>query len=252
MSLINEYFYVEQKKIIENFCGREDTLDLIILPGISRTGTSVLFQCLNSMRVFLPRMPILLLGTPPTEHHLFRVANWMVSKYLGVESLNPGSNPDKGMSDILIGELTNKPLDKNIKQEMDDFIGMLKWQRPRILKEPMCMYALQTWIDNYKCFKNAKYIWTRRDPLSQAKSMVRLKVPQPGTMHRGTLTVNRAKEIGITHDKILSKIMPQVNHIEVWLEDLLNDTNNTFNMISEFLGIRLNRGAFDRKKVYCD
>ena len=123
MSLINEYFYVEQKKIIENFCGREDTLDLIILPGISRTGTSVLFQCLNSMRVFLPRMPILLLGTPPTEHNLFRVANWMVSKYLGVESLNPGSNPDKGMSDILIGELTNKPLDKNIKQEMDDFIA---------------------------------------------------------------------------------------------------------------------------------
>jgi len=250
MSLINDAFYVEQKKIIENFRGRDDTLNLIILPGISRTGTSVIFQCLNSMPKFLPRMPVVLLGTPPTEHNLFRVANWIVSKHLGVESLNPGSIEDHYKSDILIGELPNKPLDKNIKREMDDFIGVLKWQRVKVLKEPMGLYALQTWIDNYKCFKNAKYIWTRRDSLSQAKSMVRLKVPQVNTMYRGTLTVKKAMKIGIEHDKILAKIMPQVNHIEVWLEDLLNDTGNTFNRISKFLGVRVNRGAFDRKKVY--
>jgi len=250
MSYMNEAFYYEQKKIINHFHGNDDTLDLIVLPGISRTGTSVLFQCLYSTPKFLPRVPIVLLGNPSTEHNLWRIANWTVSKYFGIESLVPGSNNDDGMAGILIGEPKSKPLDEDIRQEMEDFIGMLKWQCPKVIKEPMCMYALQSWIDNYKCFKNAKYIWTRRDSLSQAKSFVRMKLSIEGTPYRGILTVKSAEKIGILHDRILSKIMPQVNHIEVWLPDLLNDTDNTFNRISEFVGARVNRDAFDIGKVY--
>lgn len=246
-SIVSLHFYIEQREIFERLVQYESNLDLVVLPGISRTGTSVIFQCLYDSG-FNESRPMKLYGNPPTEHGIWRIANWHVSKYLGARAFMPGSEKDLHHADILVGDITDRPLNKDIKKEMDDFVGILVWQELRLLKEPMCVYALETWIDNYQCFKNAKYIWTRRDYTETAKSLVRLKVPQG--QYRGVLTVRNAEKICIEHDKLLKKAMKKVNHIEVWHHDLINKPDKTFNRISEFVGTKVKTDAFDRGKIW--
>jgi len=254
---VGVYFWYELKHIIRDI---DHELDLTILPGIHRSGTSVIFQCLHATDGFQEENQLNLIGDPPTEHRLWRIANYRLAKYLGATVLMPGSVRDKYISDFLVGKVDNdKELKPDIKEEMDEMVGILKWQKLKLIKEPTCQLSLQTWINNYDCFKNAKYIWTRRNYREVAKSLVRLKVAdrlQDGKMiqtgYRGVLTVQRAEKLSRYWDSILEKIMPQVNHIEVWHHDLINDTKNTFDRISEFVGAEVNTEAFDLKKVWGD
>ena len=258
-SFVGVYFWYEHTRKLKELWKQNESLDLTILPGIHRSGTSVLFQCLHATDGFKERHPLSLLGDPPTEHRLWRIANYLLIKYLGGVALMPGSIRDENMGDLMMGQVDNsKELSKDIKKEMDDFVGVLVWQGAKLLKEPTCQLALQKWIDTYPCFKNAKYVWTRRNYRDVAKSLVRLKVPNTLGVHgvvgrtgyRGILTVQKAEQLSKYWDSVLEKIMPQVNHIEVWHHDLVNDTKNTFDRISEFVGVEVNTEAFDRGKVY--
>jgi hypothetical protein len=251
-------WFNEQMSHILNIAGDSNKLDLTILPGVGRTGTSVLFQCLHATDGFQEKNKSRLVGFPPTEHILFRVANNIIARYLGATALMPGSDWDKEFGDLLVGSIDNsKELDFDTKYEMRTLVGILIWQEVKLLKEPTCQFALQCWINNYDCFKNAKYIWTRRNIRETAKSYVRLKVPDrlvkgkyKPTGYRGNLTVGIAEKIVTETERLLEGIMPQVNHIEVWHHDLINDTKNTFDRISEFVGAEVNTDAFDRGKMY--
>lgn len=258
-SLIGVYFWAELRQELKEKLKDESELDLVILPGIHRSCTSVLFQCIYSTEGFQEKHPLKLIGFPNTEHRLWRVANHLLSKHLGAECFLPDSNREKYMADFFRGEFdVNTPLTKEIKEEMDDFIGLITWQDLKVIKEPNCQIPLQTWINNYECFRNAKYIWTRRDPLEAAKSLVRLKVPNRidargivgPTGYRGNLKVKTACKLNKYWDGILAKIMPSVKHIEVWHSDLINNPKETFGMISNFLGKEINTEPFDRGKVW--
>ena len=249
------YLWSETRHLIKNIKGESD-LDLTILPGIHRSGTSVVFRCLHETEGFKEKHELSMIGDPPSELRLWRIANHVLTKYLGGTVLMPGTIWDTNMGDFLIGKVdNNKELHPGIKEEMDDLVGVLLWSEMKLLKEPTCQLSLQTWINNYECFKNAKYIWTRRDYRETAKSLVRLKVADRAngkTGYRGVLTVPRAERLSRYWDSILEKVMPQVNHIEVWHHDLVNDTKNTFDRISEFIGKEVNTAPFDRGKVYAE
>ena len=252
---IGIYFWYELKHLIKDI---DHELDLTILPGIHRSGTSILYQCLYNTDGFQEEHELSKIGDPPTENRLWRIVNHKVTKYLGGCYLMPDSDRAKLIGDFLIGRVDNSiERDQNIKEEMDDIVGIFKWQKIKLLKEPTCQLALQYFINHYDCFKNAKYIWTRRKYREAAKSLVRLKVPDreiEGKMiptgYRGVLTVSRAERLSKYWDSVLEKIMPQVNHIEVWHHDLVNDTKNTFDRISEFVGKEVNTKPFNRGKVW--
>lgn len=259
MSQVNVLLWHEYTGYIKEALKKESDLDLVILPGIHRTGTSILFQCIHKTDGFKEKRELKLIGYPPSEHRLWRVANYMVSKYLGAKCFLHESARDLRMADFFLGPFNSrKPLDNEIKEEMDDLVGVLSWQGARVIKEPNCQFALQAFIDNYECFKNAKYIWTRRDSLETAKSLVRLKVPDREdlngnvvpTMYRGKLKVKTAMKINEQAENLLARIMPSVNHIEVWHHDLINKPDETFDMISDFIGAKVNTELFNRKKTW--
>jgi len=239
-------FFLEMLKLTEDLEDQADDLDLIILPGVSRTGTSVLWQCLD--KTFKQGNKLTLAGRPPTEHFIWRVANYVVGKYAGATPLLPKSDIDLKLMDILKGQLHDKPTHEHAIREMSDCIGMLVYDEVKVLKEPMCLFALPTWIEYYKCFRDAKYIWTRRDPLECAKSWVRLKMRY--FEYRGILTVKLAEKIIRQHEELLEKTMAGVNHIVVWHHDLINDSDKTFKIISDFVGKEVNTESFDRGKVW--
>lgn len=251
------YFFGELRDIAKKELLNQKHLNLVVLPGTARTGTSVLHECLYATNTFREKNSLKLLGFPPTEHLYWRLVNFMLADYLDAKRFLDGV--DTRMADFHTGEFNpDKPLNEEIKQEMDDFIGIISWQKLRLLKEPNCQFALKSWIDNYECFQNAKYIWTRRDYLESAKSLVRLKVPDREnlsgdivpTEYRGKLKVNTAVKLFKQWDGILAKTMPKVKHIEIWHHDLINKPDETFSRISEFLGVEVNTEPFDRGKVW--
>jgi len=239
-------FFLEMSDMVKELGDKEDDLDLIILPGVSRTGTSVLWQCLD--KTFKQGNKLKLAGIPETEHFVWRIANYVIGKYAGATPLLPKSDVDLKFMDILTGPLHDDPIHSHALREMTDCLGMLVYDEVKILKEPMCLFALPSWIEHHKCFRDAKYIWTRRDRLECAKSLVRLKMRYDE--YRSILTVKLAEKLIRQHEALLEKIMVGVNHIVVWHDDLINDTETTFARISEFVGREVNTEPFNRGKVW--
>ena len=176
------------------------------------------------------------------------IANYVIGKYAGATPLLPRSDIDRRFMDILKGRLDDRPTHEHALREMSDCLGMLVYDEVRILKEPMCLFALPTWIEHHKCFRDAKYIWTRRDVKECAKSWVRLKMRY--FEYRGILTVPLAMKLIKQHEALLQKTMTGVNHIVVWHHDLINDPDTTFKRISDFVGREVNTEPFDRGKVW--
>lgn len=260
MTLSGAHFAQEMYDKIKELHEEQNKLDMVVLPGLARSGTSITYRCLDLTPGFKPKHELKLLGSKTqTEHATWRVVNYTVGKYFGAEALMPGSVWDKSFGDVLIGEREDKEITEDIRTEMDHMVGIFVWQDIKLLKEPMCVYTIPAWIDNYECFKNAKYIWNRRDIRQSAKSMVRLKVPDRMERHtfeigptgyRNVLTVKGAEKIYEVHEKILEDAMKKVNHIEVWHHDLINKPKETFARMSEFIGREIDTSPFNMGEVW--
>jgi len=243
-------------KCLARVADRKDELDLVVLPGLARTGTTILFQCIRGTNGFRELFSARLLGTPPSEHQSWRIVNYLIAKHLGAKALQPGTPHDIGHGDILYGTdfaITEKPLDEYLIALMEEAMKVFSYQKLKVVKDPMCQFALEAWINRYKSFKNAKYVWTRRNLMEAAKSLVRFKVPALKGVprgYRGLLTVKRALEIAEQQEAELERVMPMVNHIEVWHHDLVNNTKKTFAKISDFLGKEIDQDKFDRGKIW--
>ena len=244
-------------KCLSEVSDRKDELDLVVLPGLMRTGTTVMFQCIRGTEGFRETHTARLLGTPPSEHQSWRIPNYLIGKHLGARAVNPNSASDIGHADVLYGKeytISEKPLDDFLHSLMDEAMKVFTYQELRVLKEPMCQFALEAWIERYKSFRNAKYVWTRRDLLKTAKSLVRLKMsPFKGMKkgYRGIFGVKKALHTLRQGEAELERLMPKMNHIVVWHEDLITNPKKEFGRVAKFLGVpKLNTRAFDRGKVY--
>lgn len=236
---------VNIRKTLDAVDHRKDELDLVVIPGVMRSGTTVTFQAIHGVPKYIERYPAKLVGSPPSEHWSWRVANYAISKYLGAEPIIEGGRADQGNFDILWNcpnTVDDKPLSEDITGLMDEAMRVFAWQEVKVLKEPMCQFALESWIKRYKSFANAKYIWNRRDLLEVAKSTVRLKyrkVARKILGYRGHLTVKKALKALRQHEAELERVMPTVNHIVVQHRDLINNHKAEFERMREFLGVEL-------------
>ena len=215
---------------------------MIIVAGWCRSGTSIMFKSIVESG-FSPGDASIL--TP--ESFSFRILIHEILIDIGV--------PGVVFTKKRIGELpkwTSEPLvatDKkgSIKPALDRVINL----KADVLKNPTVTFALPT-MQTMDYFKDAKYIWMRRDPWDAAKSLVRLKCQKKRvrSMYRGVLTTNMAYQLYLKNDRELQRIMPTLNHIEVQHKDFVNRDKKTFAAVSEFIGTRLNTHLINKKKTY--
>lgn len=116
-----------------------------------------------------------------------------------------------------------------------------------LIKSPILWETMRVWYDFCPDFKKAKFIWTRREKLQTAKSIVRV--------HRkfgweNKMTVRKHERVIANHVKIVGHFMETLNHIVVHLEDMVNIPARTFREISEFVGREVKPDLIDPKSTY--
>jgi hypothetical protein len=113
-----------------------------------------------------------------------------------------------------------------------------RYQGHEILKSPYASMAIKYLYNRNKLFKKAKYIWMQRDLDEVAKSLVRkqrkygyLKFEKFTTVRGALRQVNdldeRWRKFFLSHP---------VDHIQVWLDELIEDTDSVGRRVSNFIG----------------
>ncbi len=193
---------------------------MIIVAGWGRTGTSIMFRCLQESDFYGGKPEELGGHEAKTEHLAFRSLNYRFA------IRNPA------------------PI---IHQSL--FLEYLERRGVNLLKDPQLAVCIRTWLEKSHIFREAKYIWCRRDQLEAAKSMVRLKIPRFPDM-RGILTTRAALQTCKCHEKVWGEVLQDLDHCVVWLEDLLHHTATTAKFVSEFIGREFDTSLISVKETY--
>ncbi len=228
---------------------------MIVVCGIGRTGTSVIMECLiksgyNARDHNL--FPLLDLEDKRSRQEILENTTWgMMNAEISVErgvvrsyKIHPNA------IGIIMGLRKNNPISSKILCRMARTIEYFHESNIEILKDPMGIYAYKRWIENFGIFKNAKWIWTRREPLERAKSEVRHKIELHGSEIFRGFTTNESLKVARRYEKELAKVLPTVNYIEIWLEDILNKTKEIGDKLSEFIGGQIDMSPVNIKEVW--
>ena len=226
---------------------------MIVVAGWARTGTSIMFRCLQESG-FYGGEPEQLTGTPyKTEHSQWRVCKFFMMYYLGFKPIMTKDIAEQNMRvvDDFFVDTPEIPrtLPSHVEEKMQQFLQRAKLDGINILKDPQSAFAMQEWLRFDEMFATAKYIWCRRDPLEAAKSMVRLKLPRI-KQYRGVLTTRKALKTYELHDKIWEKTLNNLSHIQVQLEHLVMDPETEAERISEFIGVPFDTSMVTEKATY--
>lgn len=241
---------------------------MIVVCGFCRTGTSIIMRCLKDSgfnpgeHVIKPEdlRYVAISSNPDVDynnpnlrviwgHQFFEHPNWgvmnhFISRHKGAEIMAV-KGLYKGLALSLNREI---PLSSRIYIMMNWTKNYFENKNVEILKDPWGTFALGSWIERFKLFQTAKYIWTRRDSVKRAKSQLRFQLKNQCL--KGFLTTSKAMEIGRNHEGEIKKIMPLVNHIEIWLEDILDKTKEVGDKLSDFIGRKIDMSAINKSEVW--
>jgi len=224
---------------------------MIIVAGWARTGTSIMFRCLQESGFYGGEQKHLT-GLPyKTEHNMFRVCNFLIMYYSGFQSISVKKYKQQQLVDDFFVDTPKekKILPYPVRQKMQQFLQRIESDGVNILKDPQSAFAMKEWLKFDEMFANAKYIWCRRNPLEAAKSFVRLKIPRI-PQYRGVLTTRKAMKTYALHDNIWEETLHNLSYIQVDLEQLIMDTKTTAERISEFIGVPFDTSLVTEKATY--
>ena len=226
---------------------------MIIVAGWARTGTTIMFQCLQESGFYGGEQKQLT-GTPhKSEHSQWRVCNFFLMYYLGFQPIMTKDFTEQKLrvvDDFFTGlPDMHRKLPPHVWDKMRVCVNGIKKDRINILKDPQSAFAITEWIRFDEMFTNAKYIWCRRDPLEAAKSMVRLKLPRI-KQYRGVLTTKKALKVYELHEAIWEKTLNNLLHIQVQLEHLVMEPETQAERISEFIGVPFDVSLVTEKQTY--
>jgi hypothetical protein len=207
----------------------------IFIVGPPRTGTSILFKCLEKSGY---RVGTRLFGHKyKSQDFVFRDINREIYRLI-VDLLN-----DRTSSAPLV---INEPIIK----KMREFWRYALLNRIDIFKDPLLYQIFGAYWNADESFRSQKFIWTHRDPLETAKSTVRLKcisnIPEKGAC----FTVGKHLKWLSGYNNIHETYRPQCDGIDVYFEDLLNNTRNVKEELSEFLGRPFDTSMISTKETY--
>jgi len=231
----------------------EGRSDMIIVAGWARTGTSIMFRCLQESGFYGGEQNQLAGFPQKTELIDFRICNFHIMYYMGFKPLVTKDLKDQKIRvvDDLFAEMptSDRTLPYGVKERMGALLNSIEKDGINLLKDPQSAFAISEWLKFDEMFANAKYIWCKRDPMETAKSFIRLKIPRFPD-YRGVLTTRRALKTYELHDKIWEKTLHNLSHIEVYLEQLVMEPEATAERISKFIGVPFNTSLVTEKETY--
>ncbi len=228
---------------------------MIVVCGIGRTGTSVIMECLiksgfNSRDHKL--FPLLDLEDEEIRQQILENRIWgLTNSEISVERgvIRSFKFHPQAIGTIM-GLRKDNPISNETYSLMSKVIHYFETSNIDILKDPTGIYAYKRWIEYFDIFNDAKWIWTRRDSLTRAKSMVRHRIELYGAKIFRGFTTKKNLEVGRRYERELEQVLPTVNYIEIWLEDLLNKTKEMGDKLSEFIGRQIDMSPVNKKKVW--
>ena len=142
--------------------------------------------------------------------------------------------------------------------------SVIKYRNPRlvrkvsyyegheILKSPYASLAIKYLYNRNKRFKDARYIWMQRDLDEVAKSLVR-KQRKYGYIEWEKFTTVRGalRQVMELDEKWRDFFFHHpVDHIQVWLDDLIENTDSVGQRISNFIGRKFDTGLVTRDETW--
>ena len=212
--------------------------NVIFVVGTPRTGTSILVKCLEKSGYNIGKK---LFGHKyKSQDVVFRGYNRRVKELL--------------IKQLLKTKNLKQPIapDGEIQATIADFWKYAALWNIEVLKDPLFYEIFGVWWNVSSVFRDQKFIWTHRNPMDVAKSAVRLKylrgVPElePITSYKvmGILKFYEA------YQNIHEVYFPKCTGINVYFEDLLNDTQAVADELSEFIGRKFDTSLISKKETY--
>ena len=183
---------------------------MIFISGFARTGTSILFRCLQK------------------------------SGFNGGDNLfgHKYETQDKRLY-WLRYSIENKMVNpNNYRRVINDFFNYCSVQDIDILKDPHIWTIFNALYAYSEEFRHAKFIWTQRNPLEIAKSQVRLhrQFNMPPVEENGKITVKGALRAYKDFEQIFYKYRFKLRSLIVRFDDLVYNPKAIQPMISGFVG----------------
>lgn len=221
---------------------------MIVVAGFSRTGTSVIFECLKRSGFY-----------PGEEKDLF--GHKYLSQYLPFQELNRAliniivtNRRYLSHADILNAVVAHKKekIEKTLEQAVKNVLNKIVDEKIEIIKDPYLGLIVNVWYTCSPLFREAKYIWLKRDAMEIAKSLVRMQKfhGMPIILKAFKFTVSEAYKLCQLHTNGWEMMMPYLNHIEVQFEDLFKDVEKVKDRISEFIGRPFNTDLISLEETW--
>jgi hypothetical protein len=200
---------------------------MIVIAGYPRSGTTIMFRCLVASGFNPGPSGLLVGGDHKSENKKF--AN-LLRAVIHSEKMTVRARKGGYLRGRLIKKVSN-------------------YEGQEVLKHPMAADGIKHLYDHNERFRDAKYIWMRRDLIEIAKSYMR---KQKAFGHKKPETFDEAFRVVKDLDKKWKKFLPLVDHIEVWLEDLLRETDSVGDRVSEFIGREFNTDLVTKNETYAE
>jgi hypothetical protein len=184
---------------------------MIVVAGCPRSGTTIMFRCLVESG-FYPGEKLQGRGHKSEDAQLWKIVACFMQGYHFTRA-------------------------REHKIARGRLIG--KFKGPAVVKNPYLSNCIRHLHKNNQYFKDALYVWMRRDLKEIAKSLVRKKYKHPARhldRYENFTTVSGALKLAMQLDDKWRKFLPRVRYIEIWLNDLIEKPDVVQQRMSEFIG----------------
>ena len=224
----------------------------IIIAGFARTGTSIMFKCLQNSG-YNTNEEALKGRRIRAEDNYFAFGCKQIAQKRGAKGLMGLAEKDIGI-DILTGEYDKDMLDDEEYEEWTEsyttpILTYFKIFKIELLKHHMLAYSLPIWIRESTAFRKAKYIWTTRDHKEMAKSVIRMK-SYDYKPFINKLRFNKILKAIDAYEIELERVLPKDQFIKVPLEDLQALDEGLINKIEGFIERPFNTAFISKKDTW--
>jgi len=205
---------------------------MFIVAGYARTGTSILFKCLEKSGLFGGTKEQLYGHHYKSQHKEFNDINkqillWAMQKDMTVP-VRKWQIPEQ-----------IHPILNELGREMEK-------QGINIVKDPQAGPVMQLWIDIVPYFQKPKFIRIEREPLEVGKSCIRL------WMDQGWIKKTKVQDVVERYkfeNKLWDLTCEPYETLRLQYKDLFN-MNGKKDEISEFIGMEFDTSLIDPEKTF--
>jgi hypothetical protein len=226
---------------------------MVVITGYPKTGTSILFQCLQKSGL---NGGDNLIRVPANKKHLISEDDYFstLNIYLAmVDGFVPYRFNNSLIQNVFLKKSDKFEFPSHLRSMMYGFLPYLMRNGINLLKDARGLFGIKYLFSNLEYFRKAKYILTVRDKLEACKSFMRQRIHLEGKPFMyGNFTTKRMLKVFEMYIKELEdfKCFDGLKYYELNHSDLINQTNKVKKELSEFLEIDVDLSLIDKNKVW--